>query len=100
MGKNFATISKELEIPQKNVVRWCQEHLDGKEFSARSVDPEVKEKISLWFKVFSKNNLIYFEEVQKRVIELVGENVIPGPSWLKKFLRSISDSKPAFLEDE
>ena len=36
LGKTFATISKELEIPQKNVVRWCREGLSGKSFNRRS----------------------------------------------------------------
>lgn len=35
LGKTFASISKELEIPQKNVVRWCREGLSGKPFNRR-----------------------------------------------------------------
>jgi transposase-like protein len=35
LGKTFASISKELDIPQKNVVRWCREGLSGKKFDRR-----------------------------------------------------------------
>jgi len=40
LGKTFASISKELEIPQKNVVRWCREGLSGKPFSRRGSNVE------------------------------------------------------------
>jgi transposase-like protein len=35
LGKTFASISKDLNIPQKNVVRWCREGLSGKSFNRR-----------------------------------------------------------------
>jgi len=35
---NYASISKELEIPQKNVVRWCKEGYFGKGTGKRSND--------------------------------------------------------------
>ena len=45
MGKTFAAISKELDIPQKNVVRWCREALQGKgEKHRRNVKGEESEE--------------------------------------------------------
>ena len=45
MGKTFAAISKELDIPQKNVVRWCREALQGKgEKHRRNVKEEESEE--------------------------------------------------------
>lgn len=50
MGMNFASISKELEIPQKNVVRWCREGYSGKEGTRIAVDSEMEEELAFWLK--------------------------------------------------
>jgi transposase-like protein len=45
-GKNFASISKELEIPQKNVVRWCREGIEGKPFNRRCSEQPMEKRLT------------------------------------------------------
>jgi hypothetical protein len=41
-GMTFAAISKSLEIPQKNVVRWCKEGFNGKDANRRIADAQME----------------------------------------------------------
>lgn len=43
LGMNFASISKSLEIPQKNVVRWCKEGFFGRDAGRRVSDLRMEE---------------------------------------------------------
>ena len=47
-GQTFASISKELSIPQKNVVRWCKEGEMGKDMSRRVSDVDLERELTNW----------------------------------------------------
>ena len=87
-GKNFASISKELDIPQKNVVRWCRENYVGKPFTNRSINQNVKEGVSEWLHNHSSEDIISFLDIEKKAIELSGgTSNRPSRSWLRRFIR-------------
>ena len=98
-GKNFATISKELDIPQKNVVRWCREYSIGKPFTNRSASHSVKDGLSSWLQEYCSESFISFSDVEKKAMELSsGTSLRPSKSWLRRFVKE--DSKREMLIDE
>lgn len=48
IGLNFASISKRLEIPQKNVVRWCREGYRDADSSKRIADFQMEQTLKEW----------------------------------------------------
>jgi hypothetical protein len=45
---NFASISKKLGIPQKNVVRWCRDGLIDGDSNKRLADSDMEKTLWLW----------------------------------------------------
>ena len=67
LGKmSFASISKELRIPQKNVVRWCREGLAGKPFNRRIDDSTRELKLWSWVNEEGSKRKLTFEEIQAK----------------------------------
>lgn len=64
MGMTFASISKALAIPQKNVVRWCREGFAGKEVNKRLADSSMEKKLAIWLKEHPERYLITSGEIQ------------------------------------
>jgi hypothetical protein len=48
-GRSYASISKLLKIPQKNIVRWCKSGIHRKEGAGRKIgDVEMERKVLNW----------------------------------------------------
>ena len=47
-GMTFASISKQLEIPQKNVVRWCKEFAASKNLVRNNSEEMMEKKLFSW----------------------------------------------------
>lgn len=87
-GKTFASISKDLGIPQKNVVRWCRESEKGKSFNTRSPDNSTRERLANWLSTNSQENLVSFTEVQEKAMELMKDSSFkPSKLWIRRFLK-------------
>jgi hypothetical protein len=45
---NFASISKALRVPQKNVVRWCREGILEADSNKRLADSDMEKELWRW----------------------------------------------------
>jgi hypothetical protein len=63
-GMTFAAISKRLEIPQKNVVRWCKEGYIGRESSRRIADADMEQSLIDWIKNLENSLTLKHTEIQ------------------------------------
>lgn len=91
MGMSFASISKSLQIPQKNVVRWCKEGFIGREASRRVADAEMEQELATWIKTAKKQGLVKQADIQQKAKEMSkNPNFKASRGWLKNFLRRMA----------
>jgi hypothetical protein len=91
-GMTFAAISKSLEIPQKNVVRWCKEGYIGRESSRRIADAEMEDALSIWMKTARQNGTLKHSEIQQKARELSTNPLFKASrGWLKNYMRRFSN---------
>jgi len=88
-GLTFAYISKELKIPQKNVVRWCKEGELNKEFTRRVSDPEMEKELEKWCrKMLTQGKRMALPEIQHKALELSRHAEFRASrGWCKKFCK-------------
>jgi|JI10StandDraft_1071094.scaffolds.fasta_scaffold1174513_1 hypothetical protein len=86
-GRSFASISKELEIPQKNVVRWCRES-ESKEPNKRTIDRAMEIRLVAWINLSPKKDSLTHDEIRMKALELSRNPLFKASrGWLKNFIR-------------
>lgn len=85
----FAAISKTLEIPQKNVVRWCKEGYIDRDSSRRIADADMEDSLVEWMKD-NRGVALRHAEIQQKARELSSNpHFKASRGWLKNFLNRI-----------
>ena len=93
-GQTFASISKELSIPQKNVVRWCKEGEMGKDMSRRVADVDLERSLADWIRKRSWNS-VSLAAIQRRALQLSSNPEFKASrGWLKNFMRRMGFDQP------
>lgn len=92
-GMTFAAISKTLEIPQKNVVRWCKEGYIDRDTSRRVADAEMEENLVDWMRN-NRGASLRHADIQQKARELSNNPQFKASrGWLKNFLNRIEMEK-------
>ena len=90
-GMSFAAISKNLEIPQKNVVRWCKEGFHTADSNRRIADTQMEVDLVAWINCAKQNGIVRQAEIQRKARELCRNNLFKASrGWLKNFLKRYS----------
>ena len=90
-GMSFAAISKNLEIPQKNVVRWCKEGYHTADSNRRIADTQMEVDLVAWINSAKQNGIVRQAEIQRKARELCRNNLFKASrGWLKNFLKRYS----------
>ena len=95
-GMTYIQISKALNIPSKNVIRWCQNGVEKKMGGGRKIlDPEMERKVFKWISLhYLPGSEIPLSAIKKKAIEFRSTYKFKGSrGWLKNFVTrySISD---------
>lgn len=90
-GMTFAAISKSLEIPQKNVVRWCREGFNAHDASRRIADSQMEVELAAWIVWAKRSGLVKQTDIQQKARELSTNPLFKASrGWLKNFMRRFS----------
>jgi hypothetical protein len=90
-GMSFAAISKNLEIPQKNVVRWCKEGFHTVDSNRRVSDSQMESDLVAWINCAKKKGVVKQAEIQRKARELCHNRLFKASrGWLKNFLKRYS----------
>lgn len=97
MGMTFAAISKNLQIPQKNVVRWCKEGFIDKDSSRRVADADMELELAEWLRQARRNKLLRQSDIQEKARAMSkNPNFKASRGWLKNFLRRMGDKSDRY----
>lgn len=89
-GMTFAAISKSLEIPQKNVVRWCREGFNTGEPNRRIADGQMEEALAAWIIKYNRHGVLRQVDIQMKARELsTNPQFKASRGWLKNFMRRL-----------
>lgn len=89
-GMTFAAISKSLEIPQKNVVRWCREGFNTGDANRRIADSQMEESLAAWIMKTKRHGVLRQVDIQMKARELsTNPQFKASRGWLKNFMRRL-----------
>jgi hypothetical protein len=89
-GMSFAAISKSLEIPQKNVVRWCREGFNTGDPNRRIADSQMEESLAAWIVKTKRFAVLRQVDIQMKARELsTNPQFKASRGWLKNFMRRL-----------
>lgn len=97
-GMTFAKISKLLEIPQKNIVRWCKEGYIAKDVSKRVADHNMEKSLFEWIAKMNHSTLKHWEIQEKAKALSANPEFKASRGWLKNFLKRYEADKAMKVE--
>lgn len=89
-GMTFAAISKSLEIPQKNVVRWCKEGFHSGDPNRRIADSMMETELAAWIVKNKHEGVLRQIDIQMKARQLsTNPHFKASRGWLKNFMRRL-----------